>query len=264
MKNNKELARECFDHYLKEGLHLRATWTTGEQPPDYYLEVGAHRLAVQVAVLQGWLATEGRPFWELQHERAGGVRDEEERAERIASAAAQRGMRGSYGISFVMALGAFNDRIKQEVEDQALQYIEDTQEPGKPLPHSICVGNVVCRIGKCAGRVDSVEVVRLAPLDYAKWGERVGQARTAVERALSDAQRALAERPPAGSSLPAVLLLLNKWLHGTKGIYGPRIRASALRECWHSIFVVEGSTEGYFPLEEHERKWKLLAEPDQR
>jgi len=260
MKNNKELARECFDHYLEESLHLHARWSAGEQPPDYYLEVGSHEFAVQVGVLEGWPATERPPFWEVQYEAAGSMRAEQEWAERMGSIATERGMRGTYGISFLMSLVAFNDASKQVTENKALQYTQDTQQSGPLPPRPIEVDGVrVARIGKFADRADSAEVVRLSPLDHCERGQRVGEARTVVETGISRAQDALRARPQATTSLPTVLLLVDWWLQGGKGIYQTRIGASPLRDVWHSIFIVEETHKGYFPLEEHERWWTGVA-----
>jgi hypothetical protein len=265
MKKNKELAKECFDYYLKERLfkqrlRLWPMWTNGEEPPDYYLKVGSHEFAVQVDVLNGWPATEGPPFWDLQYEAAGCVGAEQEWAESIGRIATERGMRGTYSVSFLMRFAALNDASKQRAEDTAVQYIKDTQQCSPAPPRPIEVGGVrVARIGKLADRTDSAEVVRVSPLDFWVRGERVSQARTVVQTCISHARDALRARPQATTSLPTVLLLVDWWLQGGKGIYQTGIGPSPPRDVWHSIFVVEGASEGYFPLEKHESRWLQLA-----
>jgi hypothetical protein len=263
MDNSKKLARRCFDHYLKETYPLlHRNWTPGEGPPDYYLEVGSHRLAVQVGVLEGRSDTDGGPFFEGDADPSDVIDRELELAKRIGSAAAMDGMRGTYGISLSSsAPGVSSDATQQEIIDKALDYIQNTQEATVPLPGRAYDGSVlVASIEKLADRADSAEVVRLRSLNHSYWGERGDEAYATVRRALFGAQRALSESPTTKTSLPVVLLLLDTWLHGYKALYQGYISVSELRGYWHSIFVVEEARKGYFPVDENQNSWMRLAE----
>jgi hypothetical protein len=264
MKENKELAKECFNYHLKlkENLGFHHTsWITGEGPPDYYLEADAHEFAVQVSVLEGRPDTEGAPFFEKGSDPSDASPREREVVERIRSAAAACGMRGTYGMALSSPPGGLSDATMQEIQEKALRYIENTQEASALLPGRVYDddGVPVASIKKCAKRPHSVEVVRFPSLYYFASEERGDEAHTAIVRALSGAERALSESPAAKTSLPAVLLLLDTWLHGRKEIYRLFMSASELRKYWHSIFVVEATNKGCFPLREHERKWESLA-----
>jgi len=261
MEENKELARECFDDYLKEHWHLHASWSSGEEPADYYLGVGPHRLAVQVGVLEGWAATDGPPWF---HEEYGPSRDtcpDQKIAARIRTAVVDREMTGAYWMCFTESFPDFKDACDEQIAGEAVQYIQDTQSSLAPLRHGICVRGVeVSRIGKWHTNVDSVQLVELPLLSHlVHRGQRLPEARRAVKKALSDTQRELREPPPPGTSLPTVLLLLDRWPHRGKATYKDCIEASALRDCWHSIFVVEETNKGYSPVDAHKSWWMRVA-----
>jgi len=261
MKKDKELARECFDHYLEESLHLHARWSAGEKPPDYYLEVGSHRLAVQVGVLDGWPATDGPRWFHQEWGPSGDTYTDQAVVENIQTAAVDRAMRGSYWISFGESFPDFKGVYQEQLAEEALQYIEDTQRSPAPPRHSICARGVeVCRIGKWPTKADSFQLVELPLLSYiVDRGQRVPEAFKVLKEAVSTAQRQLSQLPLGRLRMPTLLLLLDRWPHGGDSIYKACMGVLELPDRPDWIFVVEDSKKGYFPLEEHERWWMGVA-----
>jgi hypothetical protein len=260
MKKNKELAKECFDYYLTESLGLHPWWTAGEHPPDYYLQVGGIRLALQIGVLNGRPDTHEPPAFDLQHEPPHEIDRQQQLANSIAKRAKASGKKGSYWITFRLWSPAGQRAAELYTQERAMQYIEDTQGRPEPLSCWISIdGMPACRIGKFATETVGVYVARLPSLDSAQRGARLCEAIRVIREASRSTRRGFIQSAPAKLRMPAVLLLLDRWPHGGKIIYGRSMRELPLAERRDWVFVVEESKKGYFPLQEHESRWRRLA-----
>ena len=59
MKPDEELCRRVLDQLLKE-QGFKPNWIDGDEPPDYFLQLGNRRLAVEVTSIHGFTSFAGK------------------------------------------------------------------------------------------------------------------------------------------------------------------------------------------------------------
>lgn len=254
MREDEEVCRRCFDRYLTDRLRLGPTeWRVGENPPDYDLVIADREFAVEVTSLVGKHDVDPEPISEI-----GYVASMRGLTQEIESEATEQGiLRGTYVIAFPGPFDRFG-KVRNLLKSRALDYIGETQDLSEePGCHILKEGRKTCYIMKVHNNLDKVHPGVFSPLKFES--ETLSEARDLLRQALSRKKEILQKRETQnGITLPnKTLLLRHRYPIADSKIYKRCARsaeAAELMDWFHTIFVVENVTEGYF-LHTQEESW---------
>ena len=242
--DREEFCKTAFENYLVQNVGTTSpVWSRvpkGQDPPDYYLELGTEAFAVEVTST------------EVIREASigeGGVREETYVASHSAfvkeleSMAIESGfLRGVYILTFRHPLASIHfAQVKANVLKQLLSFLRSTQELSSSSEEVIYYDNeAVCWISKLQARPNAVYDI----FEDGAWTESQ-EFRHLVScilvKALSDKKHKLQKK---GESLPAILLLLNTYPLANAATYCSCFQSNAENEFFHSVFLVNGNGSG--------------------
>lgn len=248
MANKRELfCADSLDRFIANHLQIsNKKWEPvpeGQDPPDFWLKLDQTAFAVEVTsteVMRDASIGEGQVQEETyEHSHTQFIKD-------IENAAKAAGiLKGVYAISFSrpMAVSRFR-QIRREVQDELLQYIEQTQclsaSPNEVIRYS---GQRVCCIGKLHDERDGVYEA-FSDIAWVESPEVTDRVCDLLQAALADKKQkiqAKGESDPRLLSLPRILLLLNTYAFADLSMYLNCIQRVHSLEFFHSVFVIWGN-----------------------
>ncbi len=255
-RRREEFCKEVFDGYLIEKLGVKSTsWTRvarGQDPPDYHLEIGTDRYAVEVTstkVLHTITPGEIK-FDEETYETS--IR---KLVEELESKTKDEAILS--GLYIVIFYNPFSNkrfsRIRKTILKDLLSFIKATQSfPATSLKTVHHNNKKVCSIFKLQGYPNKIYevfqyVARTESPEFFKYVTEI------INYAVSQKRQKLEQK---GVNSPTILLLLNTYGLADPLIYRKCINHVANIKFFHSIFLVMGDASGSF-LYSRNREWLL-------
>ncbi len=250
-REDEELCKSIFDTYLValfswEEIH----WEDGPDPPDFFLDLGDRRFAVEVTTLREKVQARSPQrvsilTVDMSYKNL---------IEDIKSTAEQGGyLDGGYMIIFSDS----SIKITKKLKDRLLEYIRTTQALPDAPEVVVCedkFGRPLCTIVK--GHDRSNEIVRLGPYGAVRVDGIPRAICHEMEEILSNKGHLLRK-----VAQPKILLVRDL-LYGFDqySLRNPNIRNScasslgATLDAFHAVFVIEGDRQG-FTFHPDESKW---------
>ena len=124
-RKDEEEAKDCFKSYLLDRFNLKTNWEDGpkNKAPDYYMQLGDTRFAVEVTTLSS-------KDLDYRHSLKKLAKDIEKKTQ-------QQGiLKGCYAIEFSHKFTDFK-KDRKLIQKKALKYIKTTKSLPKAREHSI-------------------------------------------------------------------------------------------------------------------------------
>jgi len=223
MRKDEEFCKEQFDEFLRLKERLDICWTEGAEPPDYYLNIGNKRFAVEVTNLMEEVNIGGQEMSHL------GFRSTILRfIKRVEEEARQNGiLNGAYVVNFKPHddFGKKKSKIKKEI----LDYIQETQNsPDAIRKHLLGQGRLSWYIKKDN---NTKKYLTCGTFD-AKWE---GQAQTELclllEKVIKGKSRKLNR-----IKLPKILLILDRYVWLDEESWEQCYDKLSLTKKFHTVF----------------------------
>jgi len=240
-RKDEELARDCLKSYLLDRFDLETNWENGpkNEAPDYYMQLGDTRFAVEVTTLSS------RDL-DYRHSL-------EKLAKNIEKKAQQQGiLKGHYVIWFGHKFGDFQ-RDRKLIREEALKYIETTKSLPKTKEHSIIrrEGFQICEIFKTQAKGNKVFWAVILPMEWTDSPEFKKRVHGILQ------ERIIVKKQALGNiDLPKILVLLHKVAYIEPEHYKGYVMELESLEVFHSIFIAY-PTNSYF-LYTQEKRWGSL------
>jgi len=239
-RKDEELARECFKSYFLDKFDLKTNWEDGptNEAPDYYMQLGDTKFAVEVTTLSS------RDL-DYRHSLKKLTKDIEKKAR-------QQGiLKGHYAIGFGHRFTDFK-KDRKLILEEALKYIETTKSLRKTKEYSIIrkEGFQICMIFKTQAKGNKVSSAVIPPMEWTDSPEFKERVRSILQGSIFVKKQTL-----RNIDLPKILLLFHKVAYIEPEDYKEYLMELESVEVFHSIFIVKYPTNGYF-LYTQEEKWR--------
>ena len=244
----EEFCKEAFTEFLNSRPRGQpVAWkevSQNAEPPDYYLQIGNAKYAVEVTTLMGKVKVGSRqipsagvraPHWSLIAGVETRARDEEY-------------LSGSYVVGFH---GPIEELSKEAagIEQRLLLYIALTQDKDSAQMESVFErGNSSCTIRKVARSPD--RIVKTGPTSI-KWEDQIArEAREILWGRLDEKRKKLKGVPE-----PTILLLYAAYHFADREMYLRCRDEVAAATAFHTVFIVRGNSEENFVLTSVDPDW---------
>jgi hypothetical protein len=240
----EEFCKSEFHMFLKSSIDLSSiTWSDGDEPPDYYVDLSGREFAVEVTTLMENFQVDARSLSRIEiitslWNMVDAVQEEAE---------AQNILRGTYTVSFsrpIENFGRHRLRIKREI----LEYVRSTQYL-ENAPEIEYLVDEIRMVSIHKNHDKSNKIVPLGPAN-AKWKS---QAREEIcqliNKCLSDKVHKL-----RNISLPKILLLRDAYHFADQEMHVDCTPQLALLPNFHTVFVIRNNEDG-FVLHSEEANW---------
>jgi len=238
-RKDEELAKYCFKSYLLDRFDLKTNWEDGpkNEAPDYYMQLGDTRFAVEVTTLSS------RDL-DYRHSLKKLAKDIEKKARQ------QSILKGHYAIGFGHRFTDFK-KDRTLIREEALKYIEATKSLHKTKEHSIIrkEGFQICKIFKTQAKGNKVFWVVIPPIELIDSPEFKKRVRNILQCRVFAKKKIL-----RNIDLPKILLLLHKVAYIEPEHYKEYVMELESVEVFHSIFIAKYPTNSYF-LYTQEKRW---------
>jgi hypothetical protein len=233
----EEFCRSKFDEFLRrQSPSVSLKWhevLQQDEPPDYYLELGEAKYAVEVTTLM-----ESVSVGSTSIPQAAVVQSLWHFVDEVEQFARQGGyLKGTYVVGFLKPIDNFRV-VREQIRDALLEYVKDTQdEDSAPEKAVFRRGAERCSIKKVHSLADKFH--KAGPTDF-KWeGEVASQICTLLDERLADKVDKL--RTVVG---PRILLLYDSYHFASLELYRQCVGRLPHVTFFHTVFIVQGENTG--------------------